>query len=89
MIPPPAYLALAVWSISDRAAFKALSKKSGVSSATSNPRAVEVLRVWAAPGQPRQLTCHAANAYANEGLKIRQFLDAEFSRPTDNPIELK
>jgi len=39
---------------------------------------------------------HAANAYANEGRnraevlgRIRQFLDAEFSRPTDNPIELK
>jgi Domain of unknown function (DUF5076) len=83
--------------------------------AGSNTQAVEVLRVWAAPGQPQQLTLrttwkdagtwgllladvarHAANAYANEGqnraevlVKIRQLLDAEFSRPTDNPIELK
>ena len=83
--------------------------------ANTNSQAVEVLRVWAAPGQPQQLTLrttwkdagawgllladiarHAANAYANEGQnraealgKIRQLLDAEFSRPTDNPIELK
>jgi len=83
--------------------------------ASSNSQAVEVLRVWAAPGQPQQLTLrttwkdagawgllladiarHAANAYANEGhnraevlSKIRQLLDAEFSRPTDNPIELR
>jgi hypothetical protein len=83
--------------------------------ANSNSQAVEVLRVWAAPGQPHQLTLritwkdagawgllladvarHAANAYANEGQnraevlgKIRQLLEAEFSRPTDNPIELK
>jgi Domain of unknown function (DUF5076) len=83
--------------------------------ASSNSQAVEVLRVWAAPGQPQQLTLritwkdagawgllladvarHAANAYANEGQnrvealgKIRQLLDAEFSRPTDHPIELK
>jgi Domain of unknown function (DUF5076) len=82
--------------------------------ASSNSQAVEVLRVWAAPGQPQQLTLrttwkdagawgllladvarHAAKAYANEGqnradvlAKIRQLLDAEFSRPTDNPIEL-
>jgi len=82
--------------------------------ASSNSQAVEVLRVWAAPGQPQQLTLrttwkdagawgllladvarHAANAYANEGQsrakvlgKIRQLLDAEFSQPTDNPIEL-
>ena len=83
--------------------------------ANTDSQAVEVLRVWAAPGQPQQLTLrttwkdagawgllladiarHAANAYANEGhnraevlSKIRQLLDAEFSRPTDNPIELK
>jgi hypothetical protein len=83
--------------------------------ANSNSHAVEVLRVWAAPGLPQQLTLrttwkdagawgllladiarHAANAYANEGQnraealgKIRQLLDAEFSRPTDNPIEFK
>ena len=83
--------------------------------ANTNSQAVEVLRVWAAPGQLQQLTLrtiwkdagawgllladiarHAANAYANEGQnraealgKIRQLLDAEFSRPTDNPIELK
>ena len=83
--------------------------------ASSNSQAVEVLRVWAAPGQPQQLTLrttwkdpgawgllladvarHAANAYRNEGLnraevlgKIRQLLDAELSRPTDTPIQLK
>lgn len=83
--------------------------------ANTDSQAVEVLRVWAAPGQPQQLTLrttwkdagawgllladiarHAASAYANEGQnraealgKIRQLLDAEFSRPTDNPIELK
>src|SRR5882762_3597665 len=83
--------------------------------AESDSNAVEVLRVWAVPGKPQQLTLrttwkdagawgllladvarHAANAYANEGQnraevlgKIRQLLDAEFSRPTDNPIELK
>ena len=83
--------------------------------ASSNSQAVEVLRVWAAPGQPQQLTLrttwkdagawgllladiarHAANAYANEGqdgaevlVRIRQLLDAEFSRPTDNPTELR
>jgi uncharacterized protein DUF5076 len=76
---------------------------------------MEVLRVWAAPGQPQQLTLrttwkdagawglllvdiarHAANAYANEGKnradvlgRIRELLDAEFSRPTDDPIELR
>jgi hypothetical protein len=83
--------------------------------ASSNSQAVEVLRVWAAPGQPQQLTLrttwkdagawgllladvarHAANAYANEGQnkaevlsRIRRLLDAEFSRPTDNPTEIK
>ena len=83
--------------------------------ANTDSQAVEVLRMWAAPGQPQQLTLrttwkdagawgllladiarHAASAYANEGQnraealgKIRQLLDAEFSRPTDNPIELK
>jgi hypothetical protein len=83
--------------------------------ASINTQAVEVLRVWAAPGQPQQLTLrttwkdagaggllladvarHAANAYANEGQnrdevlgKIRQLLDSEFSRSTDNPVELR
>jgi Domain of unknown function (DUF5076) len=82
--------------------------------ATGNSQAVEVLRVWAVPGQPQQLTLritwkdagawgllladiarHVANAYANEGqngaevlARIRQLLDAEFSRPTDNPIQI-
>ena len=82
--------------------------------ANSNPEAVEVLRVWAAPGQPQQLTLrttwedsgawgllladvarHAAKAYANEGhnsievlARIRQLLDAEFSKPTDIPTQL-
>ena len=38
---------------------------------------------------------HAANAYANEGhdraevlAKIRQLIDAEFSDPTDEPIQI-
>jgi hypothetical protein len=83
--------------------------------ARSNPQAVEVLRVWAAPGQPQQLTLritwkepgtwgllladvarHAAKAYAAEGqnpsdvlARIRQLLDAEFSKPTDTPVQLK
>jgi Domain of unknown function (DUF5076) len=82
--------------------------------ANSNPQATEVLRVWAAPGLPQQLTLritwkdsgawgllladvarHAAKAYANEGYnaadvlaRIRQLLDAEFSSPTDNSIQL-
>jgi hypothetical protein len=83
--------------------------------ANSDPKAVEVLRVWAVPGQPQQLTLrptwkepgawglmlvdiarHAANAYANEGhnreevlARIRQFMEAEFAKPTDTPTELK
>lgn len=83
--------------------------------ANSNSQAVHVLRVWAAPCQPQQVTLrttwkdagawgllladiarHAANAYANEGQdkadvfgRIRKLLDAEFSRPTDNPAELR
>ena len=83
--------------------------------ANTNSQAVEVLRVWAVPGQPQQLTLrttwkdsgawgvllvdiarHAAKAYANEGqnptdvlARIRQLLDAEFSKPTDVPIQLK
>jgi hypothetical protein len=82
--------------------------------ANSNPQSVEVLRVWAAPGLPQQLTLritwkdsgawgllladvprHAAKAYANEGhnaadvlARIRQLLDAEFSNPTDTPVQL-
>ena len=83
--------------------------------ANTNSQAVEVLRVWAVPGQPQQLTLrttwkdsgawglllvdiarHVAKAYANEGqnptdvlARIRQLLDAEFSKPTDVPIQLK
>lgn len=83
--------------------------------AKSNSQAVEVLRVWAAPGQAQQVTLrttwkdsgawgllladvarHAANAYANEGhnpadvlARIRQLLEAEFSGPSDTPIQLK
>lgn len=83
--------------------------------ANTNSQAVEVLRVWAAPGQPQQLTLrttwkdsgawglllvdiarHAAKAYATEGhtpadvlARIRELLDAEFSKPTDTPIQLK
>ena len=80
----------------------------------SNPQAVEVLRVWATPGQPQQLTLrttwkdagawgllladiarHAAKAYAAEGhnvaevlARIQQLMNAEFSQPTDEPIQL-
>src|SRR5271154_3782985 len=83
--------------------------------ANSNPKAVEVLRVWAVPGQPQQLTLrptwkdagawglmlvdiarHASKAYANEGhnpaevlARIRQFMEAEFAKPTDGAVELK
>ena len=83
--------------------------------ANSHAQAVEVLRVWATPGQPQQLTLrttwkdpgawglmladiarHAANAYHNEGedravalARIRQLFEAEFARPTDDPVELK
>jgi Domain of unknown function (DUF5076) len=83
--------------------------------ASGASQALEVLRVWAAPGQPHQLTLrttwkdagawgllladiarHAAKAYANEGQdrtevlgKIRQLFEAEFSRPTDKPTELR
>jgi hypothetical protein len=82
--------------------------------AKSNPQAVEVLRVWAAPRLGQQVTLrttwkdsgawgllladvarHAAKAYANEGhdandvlARIRQLLDAEFSNPTDIPVQL-
>src|SRR6267378_4003696 len=82
--------------------------------AGSNSQAVEVLRVWAAPGQPQQLTLrttwkdagawgllladiarHAASAYANEGqnragalARTQQLLNAEFSQPTDKPVQL-
>jgi len=82
--------------------------------ASSNSQAVEILRVWAAPGQPKQLTLrttwkdagawgllladiarHAANAYANEGqnsaevlARTQQLLNAEFSQPTDKPVQL-
>jgi len=82
--------------------------------ANSNPQSVEVLRIWAAPGQPQQLTLrttwkdsgawgllladiarHAAKAYANEGqnptdvlARIRQLLDAEFSKSADSPTQL-
>lgn len=82
--------------------------------ASSNSQAVEVLRVWAAPGHPQQLTLrttwkdpgawgllladiarHAAKAYASEGhnaaevlARIQQLMNAEFSRPTDEPIQL-
>jgi hypothetical protein len=82
--------------------------------ASGNSEAVEVLRVWAGPGLPQQLTLrttwkdagawglmladiarHAAKAYANEGqdaaealARIRQMLNAEFSNPTNKPIQL-
>jgi len=82
--------------------------------ASSNPQSAEVLRVWAGPGQPHQLTLrmtwkhagawgllladiarHAAKTYANEGqnaaevlARIQQLMNAEFSGPTDEPIQL-
>jgi len=83
--------------------------------AKSNSQAVEVLRVWSAPGQAQEVTLrttwkdsgawgllladiarHAANAYANEGqnavdvlARIRQLMDAEFSEPSDTPVQLQ
>ena len=82
--------------------------------ARENPRAVEVLRVWAVPGEPQELVLkttwkdpgawglvlvdiarHASKAYANEGrdqseviARIRQSFEAEFSNPTDEPVQL-
>lgn len=79
-----------------------------------NPAAVEVLRVWAAPGSPQQFTLrtawkdpgawglllvdvarHAALAYKAEGrdpaetlARIREFWDAEWSSPTDDPRDI-
>lgn len=83
--------------------------------ASSEPQSMEVLRVWAAPDQPQQVTLrttwkdagtwgllladiarHAAKAYANEGrnerevlARIQQFLNAEFSDPTDTVIQIR
>lgn len=82
--------------------------------AKREPKSMEVLRVWTAPGQPQEVTLrttwkdagawgllladiarHAAKAYANEGrnetevlARIQQFLNEEFSRPTDMPIQI-
>lgn len=82
--------------------------------ANRDPKSVEVLRVWAAPGRPQQVTLrttwkdagawgllladiarHAAKAYANEGhnapevlARIQQFLNKEFSQPTDTPVQI-
>jgi Domain of unknown function (DUF5076) len=83
--------------------------------ANSDPKSVEVLRVWTAPDQPQEVTLrttwkdagtwgllladiarHAAKAYANEGhdeleilARIKQFLNAEFSHPTDTVIQIE
>ena len=70
--------------------------------AQANSNAVEVLRVWAAPGSPQQLTLRttwkdsgAARAYANEGqdpqvvlARIRELFDAEWSQPTGAPEDI-
>jgi len=82
--------------------------------AGTHPDAVEVLRVWAAPGMAQQVALqtvwkepgawglmlvdvarHAAKAYARDGHdekavleRIRTFLDAEWSIPTDTPEDL-
>ncbi len=82
--------------------------------ARGDPQAVEVLRVWAAPGSPQQLTLrttwrdagawglllvdvarHVAKAYAQEGqdprvalARIREFFDAEWQSPTDEPRDI-
>ncbi len=82
--------------------------------AAENSDAVEVLRVWAAPDSPQQVTLrttwqdpgawglmlvdvarHAANAYASEGrnpaevlTRIRELFDAEWSSPTDDPLDV-
>ena len=82
--------------------------------AIENAAAVEILRVWAAPGISQQVSLrttwkdpgawglmlvdiarHAAKAYASEGRnpievleRIRGFWDAEWSRPTDDSVDL-
>jgi len=82
--------------------------------AEANPGAVEVLRVWAAPGSPQQVTLrttwedpgawglllvdvarHAIQAYEAEGrdpaevlTRIRKLWDAEWSGPTDRPLDI-
>jgi hypothetical protein len=82
--------------------------------ATENPGAVEVLRVWAAPGSPQQLCLrttwkdpkawglmlvdiarHVSKAYESEGqdpaevlARIREMWDAEWSSPSDDPLDL-
>ena len=82
--------------------------------ADENVDAVEVLRVWAAPGSPQQLSLrttwkdagawglmlvdiarHVAKAYASEGrnaaevlARIRELWDAEWSKSTDDPLDL-
>src|SRR5438552_14096329 len=82
--------------------------------AEKEPSAVEVLRVWAAPGSPQQLTLrttwkdpgtwglllvdvarHAAKAYKAEGrdpaevlARIRELWNAEWSSPTDDPLDI-
>lgn len=80
----------------------------------SDGKALEVLRVWAKPGHPQQLSLqttwsdpaawgllladiakHAAKAYATQGEdeiatfeRIREGLVAEWTSPTDEPLEL-
>jgi hypothetical protein len=82
--------------------------------AGENADAIEVLRVWAAPDSPQQLTLrtawedpgawglvlvdiarHVSQAYEAEGRspedvieKIRQMWDAEWSNPTDDPLDI-
>lgn len=82
--------------------------------ASKNEQRVEVLQVWAAPGQAQEVVLrttwkdagdwglmladvarHAANTYEAEGsdraealARIRQFFDAEFANPTDEPVQI-
>lgn len=82
--------------------------------ANDNPAAVEVLRVWAAPGEQQQVTLrttwkdagawglllvdvarHAARAYETEGrdpaealARIHELWNAEWSTPTDEPLNI-
>lgn len=82
--------------------------------ADEDAHAIEILRVWASPGSPQQLTLrtawkdpgawglllvdvarHVSQAYEKEGRRpedvierIRQLWDAEWSNPTDNPLDI-
>ena len=67
--------------------------------APDQPQQVVLSTTWKDPGAwgliLGDVARHAANAYANEGqdrttvlARIRELLDAEFSDPTDEPVEI-